>query len=618
MKHNLISLSVLMLAGSLAYVACTPQERNFGPTIGTDGGAASEEGGGAGGGGIQMTGDSASCGNAKMEDGEGCDDGNLMDDDGCSESCQQETGWACSGSEGSVCQVVCGDGLVTGEEASAGSCDDGDTDDLDGCDSQCNVETSWFCGGEPSVCAQTCGNGTLEGLEACDDGNTNESDGCNACAVSSGFLCDGGEPTTCEDVDECASDNGGCHERASCSNTPGSFACTCDDAYFGDGFDCWLGTTGVSAAKDHTCVVTALGGVRCWGDDLKLGYGLAAPGVGDVNVGANALQVSAGDNHTCVLLDGDNVRCWGTGNSGRLGYGNTTTVGLTESPAAIEIVPIGETVKQLSTRYNHSCALLSTDQVRCWGWGEDGRLGYGDTQSIGDNETPADKGDVPVGRSAKQISVGFNHTCAVTTDGEVRCWGDGSAGQLGYGNTDSVGGTSTAKSAVRADERALQVGTGIFLTCALFESGAVSCWGDGGSGLGYGDTDDIGDTETPRDKGTIDVGGVVTQIAVGGHHVCALLDSGAVRCWGSGASGQLGYGNTEDIGDDETPASVGDVDVGGEVELLTAGNNHTCAVLTSGALRCWGAGSSGQLGYAHTENVGDDETPASAGDVVLP
>ncbi|MBC8292718.1 MAG: hypothetical protein H8E45_06075, partial [Proteobacteria bacterium] len=79
-------------------------------------------------------------------------------------------------------------------------------------------------------------------------------------------------------------------------------------------------------------------------------------------------------------------------------------------------------------------------------------------------------------------------------------------------------------------------------------------------------------------------------VAVGGYHTCATLDSGIVRCWGYGSSGQLGYGNTDSIGDNEDPVSAGDVNVGGTVVQLAAGLNHTCALLDSGAVRCWGRG----------------------------
>ena len=107
------------------------------------------------------------------------------------------------------------------------------------------------------------------------------------------------------------------------------------------------------------------------------------------------------------------------------------------------------------------------------------------------------------------------------------------------------------------------------------------------------------------------------MLAAGDYATCALLVSGSVRCWGSGTLGELGYGNTNDIGDDETPASAGDIDVGGIVTHIDVGFMHACATLENGAVRCWGRGGTGALGYGNTHDIGDNEAPAAAGDVKL-
>jgi alpha-tubulin suppressor-like RCC1 family protein len=93
-----------------------------------------------------------------------------------------------------------------------------------------------------------------------------------------------------------------------------------------------------------------------------------------------------------------------------------------------------------------------------------------------------------------------------------------------------------------------------------------------------------------------------------------------VKCWGKGAAGSLGYGNTDDIGDDETPASVDTVDVGATVVLIDSGQAYNCVLTTLGTVRCWGMDDVGELGYGLGPGVtyiGDDETPASMGDVPL-
>ncbi|HUS67209.1 MAG TPA: alpha-L-fucosidase, partial [Kofleriaceae bacterium] len=95
---------------------------------------------------------------------------------------------------------------------------------------------------------------------------------------------------------------------------------------------------------------------------------------------------------------------------------------------------------------------------------------------------------------------------------------------------------------------------------------------------------------------------------------CARMTSGSVRCWGASNFGQLGYGDTETVGDNETPASAGNVSLGGDVAFLAQGGSATgtCAVLEDlVTVRCWGANGQYQLGLGHNEHIGDTELPDS-------
>ena len=339
--------------------------------------------------------------------------------------------------------------------------------------------------------------------------------------------------------------------------------------------------------------------------------------VSDVDVQAEVTQITAGDDHTCALLNSGAVRCWGWAGVGQLGYGNGDRIGDDETPASVGDVDVGGTVAKVNAGEAHTCAVLDTGAVRCWGSGGFSNLGYGNTDNIGDNETPASAGDVNVGGTVTQITAGKSHTCALLDTGAVRCWGYGLGGRVGYGNVNDIGDNEAPATAgdVNVGGMVTQITAGQDHTCALLDTGAVRCWGLGASGrLGYGNTNDIGDNETPASAGDVDVGGTVIQIDAGVFHTCALLDTGAVRCWGAGGTGRLGYGNSVTIGDDETPATAGDVDVGGTVAQIVTGS-HTCALLDTGAVRCWGSGTDGKLGYGNTTIIGDNETPASAGDV---
>jgi alpha-tubulin suppressor-like RCC1 family protein len=388
----------------------------------------------------------------------------------------------------------------------------------------------------------------------------------------------------------------------------------------------------ISAGKYFTCVTMDTGTVRCWGEGA---YGLLGngdttrigdnetPGSGkpaDLGNGHGALEAVAGGSHTCALFDLGTVRCWGNGADGRLGYGNTATIGDDESPGAVGPVELGErSAVQLAVGESHTCALLDDGTVICWGKGAYGQLGYGNTNDIGDDETPAEMAAVDLGgESAIAIAAGANHSCALTAIGAVRCWGLNSSGQLGYGNTLNIGDDETPGSVLPANvgQNAIGISAGANHTCARLVDGTLRCWGLGTSGrLGYANTNTIGDNETPSTAGAISVGRSATAIAAGGSHTCTRFDDGGVRCWGLNTHGQLGYGNTTTIGDNEAPSLVGTVDLGtGRSALrLSTGANHTCAALEDGTVRCWGLNSSGQLGYGNTENVGDDETPGSVG-----
>jgi alpha-tubulin suppressor-like RCC1 family protein len=348
------------------------------------------------------------------------------------------------------------------------------------------------------------------------------------------------------------------------------------------------------------------------GDDENPGAG------GNVDLGGrSAVEITAGEAHTCALLDNGTVRCWGYGEEGRLGYGNTQDVGDNETPGSIAPVDLGGVgAADISAGGAHTCASLANGTVRCWGVGVSGRLGYGSTTTIGDNETPASIAPAVIGRNATSISAGGSHTCASVDDGGLRCWGLAANGQLGYANTTTIGDNETPSSAgaVSVGRSATSVAAGFLHTCARLDDGTLRCWGAGSSGrLGYANTTTIGDNEAPSSVGTVNVGRSATAVATGLAHTCALLDNGTVRCWGLATSGQLGYANTTTIGDNEAPSLAGPVDLGRSALSISTGSSHNCAVLDNGTVRCWGLNADGQLGYGNTTNIGDNETPASVG-----
>lgn len=382
------------------------------------------------------------------------------------------------------------------------------------------------------------------------------------------------------------------------------------------------------AGLDHTCVVAQGTHMRCWGngDHGKLGYGSSGHigddelpyEVGDIDLhGFGPIsQAVAHDGHTCALNSRGQVRCWGYGPV--LG---TMSVGGGKPPSSTPNLDLGRPAVQLAANALRTCALLDTGRLRCWGDNSGGELGYGHTESIGDDEAPSVAGPVPLGTTARAVYGGGDHFCVVTLKNNVRCWGQNNNGQLGYGHTNAIGDDETPASAGDVDldgDAVVQVAVGGAHTCALIADGSLRCWGLNQYGqLGYGHTSDVGDNEPGGDAGYVEVDATrkVTAIAAGAVHTCALLQGGAVKCWGYGFKGQLGYGDHESLGDDELPLDLPDIELGGPAVQLSMGT-HTCALLTTRRVRCWGLNDFGQLGYGDTNTVGLDNVPADAGDVI--
>lgn len=213
---------------------------------------------------------------------------------------------------------------------------------------------------------------------------------------------------------------------------------------------------------------------------------------------------------------------------------------------------------------------------------------------------------------APPIAVGGAHVCAVLAGGALRCWGTGIQGQLGLGLARFADAKAPPLS-LGAPATALALGPRH--ACALLQGGAVRCWGDGSRGqLGLGDRRTLGDDEAPSSSPLVSLEAPALQLVAGLDHTCALLQGGAVRCWGAGNYGQLGQlgqpgpdGNW--VAEVLSPSGLKPVVLGEPASQIAAGNLFTCALLASGKVRCWGANHDGQLGLGH-EDYAPEPTPA--------
>lgn len=352
----------------------------------------------------------------------------------------------------------------------------------------------------------------------------------------------------------------------------------------------------VSAGGQHTCLVNAQGGVLCWGSNAlgALGDGTTTDRhtpVPVVGLSSGVRSVAAGSRHTCALTLAGGVTCWGGNSHGQLGDGSTV-----DRTTPVDVVGLASGVKAISSGYDYSCAVLDDGAVRCWGMNNLAQLG--DANDPWDSPTPVDVigvGGQSLLSDIEQIAPGgYAHTCAITAEAGVDCWGMNFYGQLGDG-TDRHSAIAVAVAGL-SRVPIVAIGVGTFHSCGVTSWGAVKCWGRGEDGqLGNGD---VIEQHAPRTMPGLIKG--VASIAVGGSHNCALKATGEVVCWGSGEWGALGNG---DPSNSSSPVQVDGLD--GMVVSLSSGGGHTCAAIAVPVgdplkVRCWGQDWFGQLGDGTT------------------
>lgn len=444
------------------------------------------------------------------------------------------------------------------------------------------VEDIW-----PFPLPPVCGDGVVEGDEECDDGNLDDYDGC--------------EPTCVRTIAESVLSN------------------------------------------NLTCIRTVYGDVKCWGYGPYTGNQVLSnvgddetpAAVGFADLGAPAIDIDAAYDEVCAVLDTGGIRCFGRNAIGSLGLGiGDVTVGDDEPPTAYPEIDFGNLggasfIQVSAARGSSVCGLLDTGGVRCWG--DPRGLGYGvgdptgpfelPVTAIGDDETPAQAGygDVPVGLPVTEIfPLELGHLVRTST-GSIRAWGTYDSivaldppVNIGFDPTDPT--TAMVGDLPMDGIEMTNFDAGSGPACSVQGDGTLYCWGYGGGHGAIGIpgvnvvSGGFGGTPTITEVGPVDVGGPVAQVQTHGWGACAALTDGTVRCWGNANFGQTGRGNTDRIGDDETPATGAATDLGGPVASFARGvyAQHWCALLENGDFKCWGRNFAGQLGYGHTDTIGDE------------
>jgi alpha-tubulin suppressor-like RCC1 family protein len=369
--------------------------------------------------------------------------------------------------------------------------------------------------------------------------------------------------------------------------------------------------TQIRSGRSFNCALDDDSDIVCWGANLS----------GQTTIPADVQLLG---NHVCMPFAGG-VRCAGDNEHGQLGVANDQdqVIALT----AAGVTNLGQAFgapSHVGIGHSFGCALNGTGVVKCWGYNARGQLGLGDKRDRGTGQ--GEMGDaLPAlqfagGGPITKIDVGDDHACALT-GGQLFCWGKGSAGQLGTEATDDA--STAVKPRLKAGLAVRDFSLGHSHTCVLTRDGAVYCFGDNGVGqLGIGSPGAVGDRPGTMGDAMKPValgdGFKAKSIASGARHVCALSTDGRVKCWGAAESGQLGSGDTKNRG--TSPEDMGgalpavDLGHGQAVKAIACGAQHCCATMVQNTMKCWGSNSEGQLGLGDVEVRGTD--PSSMGDAL--
>jgi Regulator of Chromosome Condensation (RCC1) repeat protein/regulator of chromosome condensation (RCC1) repeat-containing protein len=401
------------------------------------------------------------------------------------------------------------------------------------------------------------------------------------------LVCTTPETHACEAIRLCKADDdasfceASCHRcdtavagaKAICSANRCTYECPAGLLKCADGC---CPAVAVSAGGDHACAITdRTGELLCWGANndgqLGIGYDPSLPVPPDTGIDqatpvkvalpGRAVAVGAGGAHSCAVLDTGAVWCWGRKSS----YAG----GKDYDFAPVEVPDLAGATA-VASGGAHSCFITAGRAVRCVGsWDPVGAITNG----------------LPVASGATALTAGDDFTCAIVEsapgagDGAVRCWGANDHAQLGGG----VSGTIAQPVSVPLGPPVIAIGAGVHHTCASTPAGPLRCWS----------SKRVGTTSDPDPYRPDGVDFAATAVAGGQMHTCAV-PSGArdgVACWGQDVVPPVVVGGA--------PASSGalvHVPFAEPVVALVAGDFHTCALAADGRVACWGEGARGQLG----------------------
>ena len=368
----------------------------------------------------------------------------------------------------------------------------------------------------------------------------------------------------------------------------------------------------IATSAFSSCALFDDGHVKCWGSNA---FGECATGSFSSMVLTPALvkgvddavAIGGGGNHFCVATKTGTAKCWGANYYGTLGNGAHADDGGANAAQPAPVTGVTTAAKVASTNGATTCVVLSDNPpaARCWGTDDFFQVGAASTDSCtgasGTTSCVIAPAGVQGGLNVDSIAGGSAHTCVAYGNSAVRCWGLNAGARLGQTGTDGDGATVTTVPVVVSGYAADELVAGKSHTCGRRGSG-VACWGTrsfGATGVGL---TDAGTTQGPTAV-ELPAPGAAKQLSARAFNTCALLTNGAVACWGSNSHGQLGSKTNVTAGCTTNGSPV--ADCRGTPELvgsltdateIAVGNEHACAMRKTGEVVCWGSNNAGQIG----------------------
>ncbi|MGD2067579.1 MAG: hypothetical protein PVI57_02765 [Gemmatimonadota bacterium] len=328
--------------------------------------------------------------------------------------------------------------------------------------------------------------------------------------------------------------------------------------------------TRVAVGAFHSCALDSEGAAWCWGAN---GRGQLGAERGDdvidrpTRVLANGAftALATGRAHTCGILSSGSLRCWGGNGAGQLGDGT-----LEDRSAPVFVDDSDQPWVEVTAGAEHTCALDRGRVAFCWGANDAGQLGDGGRRG---RRRP---GPVVGGLRFASLSAGARHTCGITLDGDSYCWGANGSGQLG---ANLLGDSPTPTRVIGPRLRSIDAGRSH--TCGLDDLGRAWCWGGNERGaLGIGGA--LGGVRTSPVR--VLTGAFFARVTAGhGPWSCGLTAGGELLCWG-----ELRNRTGPDALVRNAPGPVGPPEL--RWRELGVGDAHACGLTQESDLQCWGRG----------------------------